>query len=81
VEHILWFRFILHIFLTYCSLFSVNESPDDQEDVSSWDTWFLDSDITHTCIRQYYETDAGREENVAIMEKGTIESDYEDDDN
>ena len=67
--------------ISLCYLFSVNECPDDQEDASSWDTWFLDSDITYTCIRQYYDTDAGQEENVAIMEKGTIESDYEDDKN
>ena len=80
MEHILWFRSILHIFLTYCSLFSVNECPDDQEDAGSWDTWFLDSDITYTCIRQYYDTEAGQGENVTIMEEGSaIESDYGDD--
>jgi len=67
--------------ISLCLLFSVDECPDDQENASSWDTWFLDSDITYTCIHQYIDTDAGKEENVAIMEKGTIESDYEDDEN
>ena len=63
-----------------CLLFSVNECPDDQEDASSWDTWFLDADITYTCIRQYYDTEAGQGDNVTIMEEGgAIESDYEDD--
>ena len=63
-----------------CVLFSVYECPDDQEDAGSWDTWFLDADITYSCIRQYYDTEAGQGENVTITEEGgAIESDYEDD--
>ena len=66
--------------ISSCLLFSVNKCPDDQEDAGSWDTWFLDADITYSCIRQYYDTEAGQGENVTIMEEGgAIESDYEDD--
>jgi hypothetical protein len=49
-------------------------------DAGSWDTWFLDAEITYSCIRQYYDTEAGQGENVTIFERGgAVESDYEDD--
>ena len=63
-----------------CLLFSVNKCPDDQVDAGSWDTWLLDDNRTYTCIRQYYDTEAGQGENVTIFERGgAVESDYEDD--
>ncbi len=81
MDNILWIVCYLLIFVRVL-LFSVNESPYDQEDTLSWDTWFLDSDITYSCIDQYYDTaDVWKEEEVVTMEKGTIESDYEDDKN
>jgi hypothetical protein len=49
--------------------------PDDQEDDSSWDTWYLHQDITYECIRVFYATADYDEEDVILREKGTVESD------
>jgi hypothetical protein len=49
--------------------------PDDQEDDSSWDTWYLHQDITYECI-SFYATAHADEEDVILFEKGTVESEY-----
>jgi hypothetical protein len=51
--------------------------PDDQEDNSSWDTWYLHQDITYECIRAFYATADADEEVVILCEKGTVESEYD----
>jgi hypothetical protein len=51
--------------------------PDDQEDNSSWDTWYLHQDITYECIRAFYATADADEEDVILREKGTVESEYD----
>ncbi len=55
---------------------SLDVHPDDQEDNSSWDTWYLHQDITHECIRAYYVTIDSDEEDVILRKKGTVESEY-----
>jgi hypothetical protein len=60
--------------------FSVNKGHEEQDNDDSWDTWLLDSDITYQCIRQYYETDDGKNEDVLIYEQGSMESEYDDED-
>jgi hypothetical protein len=52
--------------------------PDDQEDNSSWDTWYLHQDITYESIRAFYATADADEEDVILREKGTVESEYDD---
>jgi hypothetical protein len=52
--------------------------PDDQEDNSSWDTWYLLQDITYESIRVLYATADEDEEDVILRKKGTVESEYED---
>ncbi len=52
--------------------------PDDQEDNSSWDTWCLHQDITNESIRAFYAKADEDEENVILREKGTVESEYDD---
>jgi hypothetical protein len=52
--------------------------PDDQEDDSSWDTWYLNQDITYESIRTFYATADEDEEDVILREKGTVESEYDD---
>jgi hypothetical protein len=49
--------------------------PDDQEDKSSWDTWYLHHDITYESICATADAD---EEDVILREKGTVESEYDD---
>jgi hypothetical protein len=50
----------------------------DQEDNSSRDTWYLHQDITYESIRAFYATaDADEEEDVILREKGTVESEYD----
>ncbi len=44
-----------------------------------WDTWYLHQDITYECIRKLYATAYGNEEDVILREKGTVESEYDDD--
>ncbi len=51
--------------------------PDDQEDNSSWDTWYSYQDITYECIRAFYATADADEEDVILSEKGTVESEYD----
>ncbi len=58
---------------------SIDVSPDDQEDNSSLDTWYLHQDITYECIRVFYATADANEEDVILCEKGTVESEYDDD--
>jgi hypothetical protein len=52
--------------------------PDDQEDNYSWDTWYLYQDITYECICLFYATADADEEDVILREKGTVESEYDD---
>jgi hypothetical protein len=51
--------------------------PDDQEDNSSWDTWYLHQDITYECIHVFYATADTDEEDGVLREKGTVESEYD----
>jgi hypothetical protein len=51
--------------------------PDDQEDNSSWDTWYLHQDITYEYIRAFYATAHADEEDIILHEKGTVESEYD----
>ena len=51
--------------------------PDDQEDNSSWDTWYLHQDITYECIRAFYATADADDKDVILREKGTVESEYD----
>jgi hypothetical protein len=50
---------------------------DDQEDNYSWDTWYLHQDITYESIHAFYAVDED-EVGVILREKGTVESEYED---
>jgi hypothetical protein len=52
--------------------------PDDQEDNSSWDTWYLNQDITYESIHAFHATADADEEDVILHEKGTVESEYDD---
>ncbi len=52
--------------------------PDDQEDNSSWDTWYLHQDIIYESFRAFYATADEDEEDVILREKGTVESEYDD---
>jgi hypothetical protein len=58
---------------------SIDVLPDDQEDVSSWDTWYFHQDITYECTRVFYATADTDEEDVILHEKGTVESEYDND--
>jgi hypothetical protein len=51
--------------------------PDDQEDNSLWYTWYLHQDITYESIRAFYATADEDEEDVILCEKGTVESEYD----
>ena len=53
--------------LTYCLII------DNQEDNSSWDTWYLHQDITYECICMFYATADADEEDVILHEKGNRE--------
>ncbi len=48
--------------------------PDDQEDNSSWDTWYLHQDIIYECIHTFYSAADAGEEDVILHVKGTVES-------
>jgi hypothetical protein len=52
--------------------------PDDQEDNSSWDTWYLHQDITYESIHACYATADEDKEDEILQEKGTVESEYDD---
>lgn len=68
-------------FVAVVLYFSTDVGHEEQEDKDSWDTWFLNSDVTYSCIRDYYDTEDGKNEGVIIYDKGSIESEYEEDDN
>jgi hypothetical protein len=51
--------------------------PDDQDKNSSRDTRYLHQDITYECIRAFYATADADEEDVILHEKGTVESEYD----
>ena len=40
-------------------------------------TWYLHQDITYECIRAFYATADADEEDVILREKGTVESEYD----
>ena len=61
----------------YCS---TKIGHEEQEDKDSWDTWFLHADVTYSCIRDYYDTEDGKNEGFLIYDKGSIESEYEEED-
>jgi hypothetical protein len=48
-------------------------------DVSSWDTWYFHQDITYECVRAIYATADADEEEIVLREKGTVESEYDND--
>jgi len=60
--------------------FSTNLSHEEQEDKDSWDTWFIHADVTYSCIFDYYNTEDGKNEGVVIYDEGTIDSEYEEED-
>jgi hypothetical protein len=51
--------------------------PNDQEDNPSWDTWYLHQDITYESIHAFYATADADEVDVILHEKGTVESEYD----
>jgi hypothetical protein len=55
---------------------SIDISPDDQENESSWHTWYFHQDITYECIHTFYAIADADEEEVILREKGTVESEY-----
>jgi hypothetical protein len=63
--------------LHLCYICSIDRCPDDQEDVSSWDTWYFHQDITYECICAFYATADADEEEIILREKGTGESGYD----
>ena len=60
--------------------FSTNVGHEENEDRDSWDTQFLNHDVTCSCIQDYYDTEDGKNEGVVIYDKGSIESEYEEED-
>jgi hypothetical protein len=64
------------IFVTIVLYFSTDVGHEDQEDKDSWDTWFLHDESTYSCIRDYYDTEDGKNEGVVIYDEGSIDSDY-----
>ncbi len=60
--------------------FSTNVGHEEQEDKDSWDTWFMHADVTYLCIRDYDNTEDGKNEGVVIYDEGSIDSDYEEED-
>ncbi len=50
---------------------------DDQEDNTSWDTWYLHQDITFESIRAFYATADADEEDIILHKKGTEESEHD----
>ncbi len=68
-------------FVAVVLYFSTDVGHEEQEDKDSWDTWFLHHESTYSCIRDYYDTEDGKNEGVLIYDKGSIESEYEEDDN
>jgi hypothetical protein len=50
---------------------------DDQEDNSAWDTWYLHRDIPYESIHAFYATADADKEDVILREKGTVESEYD----
>ncbi len=63
----------------YCYICSIDLGPDDQDDVSSWDTWYFHQDINYECIRAFYATTDAHEEEIILCEKETAESEYDND--
>jgi hypothetical protein len=50
-----------------------------KKDNFSWDTWFLHQDITYECIRAFYAAADADEEDLVLHEKGTVESEFDND--
>jgi hypothetical protein len=61
----------------YWSCFYIDKCPDDQEDVSSWETWYCYWEITYECIRAFYATADADEEKMILHEKENVESKYD----
>ncbi len=40
----------------------------------------MHADITYLCIRDYYNTEDGKNEGVVIYDEGSIDSEYEEED-
>jgi hypothetical protein len=53
--------------------------PNEQEDLNFWDTWYCHQDITNECIRVHYATADADEDDVILREKGTVESECDND--
>jgi hypothetical protein len=58
---------------------SIDVLPDDQENESSLDTWYFYQDITYECIHAFYATADADEEEVILLKKGTVGSEYDND--
>ncbi len=58
---------------------SIDVLPDKQEDASSLDTWNFHQNITYECICTFYATADADEEDIILHEKGTVESEYDND--
>jgi hypothetical protein len=67
-------------FVAVVLYFSTDVGHEEQEDKDSWDTWFLHHESTYSCIQDYYDTEDGKNEGVLIYDKGSIESEYEEED-
>ena len=67
-------------FVAIVLYFSTDIGHEEQEDKDSWDTWFIHADVTYSCIFDYYNTEDGKNEGVVIYDKGSIESEYEEED-
>ena len=61
--------------------FSTNLGHEEQEDKDSWVAWSLHADVTYSWIQDYYDTEDGKNEGVVIYDEGSIESEYEEEDN
>ena len=62
--------------------FSTNLGHEEPADKDSWDTWLLGADTIYLCIRDYYDTEDGKNEGIVICEEGRIDtSEYEEEDN
>ena len=56
-------------FVAIVLYFSTGIGHEEQEDKDSWDTWFLHADVAFLYIRDYYDTEDGRNEGVVIYVK------------
>ncbi len=41
----------------------------------------MHADVTYSCVRDYYNTEVGKNEGIVIYDEGSIDSEYEEEDN